>query len=157
MEVRINEFKKFDFWSIIFAWTAGTVINLMTPSMASVNLVNNMERPRFYKTHGKNFALKVKNFLLHPDNRLYLSLMLPSMFLILIGRIIMIIGLIHIIFDKSKLPLSTFFILVSSYILAVTGPVVSAARYRIPIEPILITLTAVGIICILSWWKNRLT
>ena len=157
MGIGFNEFKKFDFWSIIYAWTSGSVVNLMAPSMSSVNLVNYLERPRFYKTSGENIILKVKNFLFHPDNHFYLFLMLPSIFFILIGRIIMIIGLIHIIFDKSKLPLSILFILVWSYILAVTGPIVSAARYRIPIEPILITFTALGGICIYSWWKNRLT
>jgi hypothetical protein len=157
MEVGFNEFKKFDYWSIIYAWTTGTAINLMTPSMASVNLVNYIERPRFYKTHGRNFALKVRNFLLHPDNSLYLSLMLPSIFFILVGRFFMLFGLIYMLIDKTKLPLAILLFLFSSYILAVTGPIVSAARYRLPLEPILITLTALGLLYLHARWNKRMT
>ena len=127
----------------------------MAPSITSVSLIDKMERPRFYKTQGDNFVMKVVNFLFHPDNRLYLSLMLPSIFLILLGRMLMIIGFIYVLNNKAKLPLTIFLLLVTSYIFAVTGPMVNAARYRLPIEPVLITFTAVGLICIHSWWKNK--
>lgn len=44
-------------------------------------------------------------------------------------------------------------LLVSAYTLAVTGPLVSASRYRMPMEPVMIALTAVGVVWL--WQRAR--
>ena len=154
-EVALIELKSMGLWAITYAWTVGSFINLMTPSTASLGFIDRMERPRFYKTKGSNILIKIINFLFHPDNRIYLIFLLPSFFLLLLIRLFFMIGLINLFNNASKLHLTILALLLSGYIFAVTGPVVGGARFRLPIEPVLITVTTVGLINSYCYWKTR--
>lgn len=79
---------------IAYAWAGGALVNSLAPSMSAVGYLERMERPRFYAAEGDHVLAKAWNFLLHPDNRLYLLLMLPAIVLTLISRVFLLVGMV---------------------------------------------------------------
>lgn len=151
-----QELIKLGLGNILYAWTAGATINLFTPSLASVSILDKMERPRFYQTAGEHFLDKAWNFLTHPDNRVYLILMLPAIFITVVMRVLMLQGL----WRQLRTPWSArvvlfYYLLVAAYVFVITGPLVSAARYRMPAETILSAITAVGLWTAFKWLQRQ--
>lgn len=145
MAVAKQEMLRLDVDEIAYAWLSGAVINVFTPSVSSISLLDKLDRPRFYYVQGANFIDKAVRFLLHPDNRLYLSVVLPGILVTLLLRVAMVYGFVHILRDREVWPALFLMLMAALYILAVTGPLVSAARYRLPIEPIMTVFAAMGI------------
>ena len=156
MDIAKEEILKLGLINTLKAWVGGAVINMMSPSLSSNPAVVAMDRPRFYETKGDGFFDKTVNFLLHEDNRVYLFLMLPAIVLTIILRFIFMIGVWKSIklgeYDGGRLIVLLIYF---TYVLAITGPVVGAARYRLPIEPILIIFTSIGIYEVLRKYKKR--
>ena len=103
-----------------------------------------MERPRFYQTSGSTITDKAWNFLTGADNLVFLSLMIPALLTVLIFRSVQLVGFVSVV-RQWQLPAAPFLymLLMSLYVLAVTGPVVGV-KYRLPLEPFLVLLTAIG-------------
>ena len=70
--------------------------------------------------------------------------MMPAILVTIILRFFALSGLISAIkspgYDLSKIIILFTYL---TYILAITGPIVGAARYRLPIEPILIIFSSI--------------
>jgi len=159
MDIAKKEMLELGFFNTLKAWFSGATINVLVPSLSSSPTIVAMDRPRFYDAKGDGFIAKVVNFLFHKDNRLYLMLMIPAIILTFVFRFFAVVGLLASIkslqYDSSKIIILFMYM---TYVLAITGPIVGAARYRLPIEPILIIFTAIGIhyiLNMLSEYNNR--
>ncbi len=121
--------------NILNAWIRGSVLNIFAPGITSAALLVNMKRPGFYNSKGDSFLGKLFNFLFHRDNRLYLFLMIPSVAGLLIFRFLQVLS-VYELGKGSRLYFgaSLFMFCYLLYFLALTGPVVNASRYRLPIE-----------------------
>jgi hypothetical protein len=147
MKVAKEELSSLNLVQISYAWLGGSLLNIFTPSISSLPELVQMKRPRFFETEGVNFVSKAFNFLTHPDNRLYLLIVLPAILITLVSRTIIAIGIWNYIRgNRPKLFAMAFLLIYTAYFLIITGPLVSAARYRLPIEPVLIIFLGYGII-----------
>ena len=155
MDIAKKEMLNLGFVNTIKAWFSGATINMLVPSLSSNPIIVGMERPRFYDAKGDNFIDKSINFLFHEDNRIYMILMIPAILLTIIFRFFALAGLISAIkspeYDIKKI---TILFAYMTYILAITGPIVGAARYRLPIEPILIIFSSIAFSRILSKYNK---
>ena len=155
MDIAKKEMLNLGFVNTIKAWFSGATINMLVPSLSSNPIIVGMERPRFYDAKGDNFIDKSINFLFHEDNRIYMILMIPAILLTIIFRFFALAGLISAIkspeYDIKKIAILFAYM---TYILAITGPIVGAARYRLPIEPILIIFSSIAFSRILSKYNK---
>ncbi len=137
-------------YPLLKAWTLGSAVNLLAPSLHAVPWMERMDRPRFYETHGDSLAAKVWNFLTDPKGRLYLSLMVPAILWTVAIRIVQGAGIFHAVRARASRPSALFLLATAAYVLAVTGPILGI-KYRLPLEPILVCFLAVGLAC---WWER---
>ena len=127
--------------AILKAWFFGTVKNLFAPSIIDMSYLLQIKRPHFFYTEGKTLIDRAWNFI-SGMRGLFVWMVLGSILLLLISRLIQLYGLFHMI--KFKIWEGIFFIIAILYFLLISGPV-GYAKYRLPFEPILIVLTAIGI------------
>jgi hypothetical protein len=155
VSVAMEELVKLRISQIAYAWFGGVILNVFTPSITSLPALVQMKRPRFFDTEGQDFVQKTLNFLGHSDNRVYLVLVGPAILLTLLFRGVAIIGVVSNV-TRPEVSWACLAILsiAGLYILAVTGPLVSAARYRLPLEPIFIVFTALGIVRLYDTWND---
>ena len=145
MEVAQRALREMSIGELTWAWGAGAMINLTAPSLSSVPLISQMERPRFYEVSGRTPLDKVVNFLRGAKHWPYVLLMVGAGVLTVAFRLVQGVGGAHLFGHRPDaigplLYLSAVFV----YILAITGPVVGV-KYRLPLEPMLILLTAAGL------------
>jgi hypothetical protein len=145
MEVAQGALREMSVGELARAWGAGAMINLFAPSLSSVPPVSTMERLRFYETPGRTPLDKVVNFLRGAKHWPYVFLMVGAGALTVAFRLVQGVGGVHLFRHRPDmigplLYLSAVFV----YILVVTGPVVGV-KYRLPLEPLLILLTAAGL------------
>lgn len=138
-EISIKKLRELTYIEIFKGWSSGIILNLFIPNVSSLPLLIKMQRPRFFYSEGNNLYDKIWNFSKKISASLYFKIMIIGTFATLVLRICSLIGFIEILRDKSmkgnvKIYIFSFFL----YFLIITGPLVSAARYRLPIEPILI-------------------
>ena len=130
-------------FNIVKAWTVGSVLNLISPSLSFAPAFRAMDHNSFYMTPGKNVIEKLLNYVLDSDNILFISLLVmgtisSSIFLFtgFCGMVVMLRAR-----DKQIFSCAILFFLVACYFLALTGPIIGP-KYRIPIEPLLILCTS---------------
>jgi hypothetical protein len=134
------------------AWAVGTVINLISPSLAFSPVVRSMEHPSFYMTGGSGIFEKMYNYISKTNSLLYISLLFfgtVSSFLFVLATIV---GFLKIISkDRAMAESATLYFLftVVVYFVAITGPVIGV-KYRLPIEPIM-TIFVVYAISRIKW------
>lgn len=150
--------------AIVKSWSVGSVINLLSPAIISSPLVRNMERPSFTATFGANPVEKIWNYF--AENKAFTLVVLPAAALTTLWRVVAGLGLLQLRprtsgeyseGDASLLdPAQTFFLLVvGTYILAVTGPVVGV-KYRLPLEPMFDIFLAASLLwCVDLWTRQR--
>ena len=129
--------------NIVKAWTVGSVLNLISPSLSFAPAFRAMDHNSFYMTPGKNVTEKLLNYVFDADNILFISLLVvgtisSSIFLFtgLCGLVVMLRTR-----DTHIISCAIFFFLVAGYFFAVTGPIIGP-KYRMPIEPLLILCTS---------------
>jgi 4-amino-4-deoxy-L-arabinose transferase-like glycosyltransferase len=126
--------------NILHAWSAGAIINLLSPSAAVAPLVRNMEHPSFYETPGNGSVDKLFNYITNTSSLLYLSIVIIGTIVSAVFLIISIFGLYRMIkFEwvtgqNREMVLFSLFIII--YFMAITGPIIGV-KYRLPIEPIM--------------------
>lgn len=145
MEVAKLALQEMSIGEVTWAWSAGAMLNLFSPSLSAVPLVRNMERTRFYEVPGRTPVEKVWNFLSRSSSSSYLAWMIPAIVLTVVVRGVLVWGILcgagrRLIAGDALL----YLLAVGLYILAITGPVVGV-KYRLPLEPMLILLTAAGL------------
>jgi len=126
--------------NILHAWSAGTVINLLSPSIAYAPAVRVMKHPSFYETPGDGTIKKLFNYVTNIDSLLYLSMIAIGTIVSTVFLIISIFGLYRmikfefIIRQNREILLFSLFVII--YFMAITGPIVGV-KYRLPMEPIM--------------------
>lgn len=127
--------------AIAKAWSVGAAKNLFAPAVVDMSYLLGIERPHFSYTEGKNVIEQTWNFVVGTRGVFSLALV-ASMMLIAVSRVLQLWGL-SLLLRKDPWK-GSFFLLIIGYFLLVSGPV-GYAKYRLPFEPILTVLLAVGI------------
>jgi 4-amino-4-deoxy-L-arabinose transferase-like glycosyltransferase len=127
--------------AIAKAWFFGMAKNLFAPSIIDFSYLLDIERPHFFYTEGRTTLERAWNFVTGMKGW-FAWAVIGSMVLLVLSRTVQVWGLIYLFRRK---PWEGFFlVLIVGYFLIVSGPV-GYAKYRLPFEPILIVLLAVGL------------
>jgi 4-amino-4-deoxy-L-arabinose transferase-like glycosyltransferase len=124
------------FINILKAWTVGSVINFLAPSVALSPALRAMEHPSFYETKGNGVVEKLFNYIKNSSGFLYLSILAVGTIISIIFTMLALVGVFKMISELPPITVTTLLLLVG-YFLAITGPIIGV-KYRLPIEPILI-------------------
>jgi len=137
MDTAKEGMKEIGLFNMVKAWIIGSAINMSLPSIHLNKSVREMKTASYYRTDGNNIYEKIKLFLYNSNSIKYIILMVVFGFFTVLFNIIKFIGII--IFIKKRKYLDELFVLllVTLYFIIIAGPVLSA-RFRIPIEPVLI-------------------
>jgi len=129
------------------AWLEGMAINLGAPALIADPRVRALPRPSFYHTPGARLWEKAQTYLF-ADAGLYQLLLIVGLVAMLPFLALEAIGFLML---ARTLPWAAAFAAgLIGYFLLVNGPVASA-KYRMPIEPVLIVLAAIP----LAWLASR--
>ena len=123
------------FINILKAWTVGSVINLLAPSVAFSPALRAMEHPSFYETEGNGIIEKLFNYIKNSSGFLYLSILAVGTIISIIFTMLALAGVFKMISALPPITVTTLLLLVG-YFFAITGPIIGV-KYRLPIEPIL--------------------
>lgn len=141
--------------NMLHAWTAATVINLSTPSIAYMPVVRSMDHPSFYSTIGDGAINKLFNYVKNTDNLLYLLLITIGTVTSLVFLYLSLFGFYIILkttcTNKNNLEILLFSVVIIAYFIIITGPIVGV-KYRLPIEPL---MTLFSTYAIIDFLKNR--
>ena len=121
------------------AWLEGMVMNLGAPALLADPRVRSLPKPSFYHTPGASLWEKARAYLLD-DPGLYQLLLAIGLLATLPFLVLAAVGLIML---ARAMPWAAIFAGgVLAYFLLLNGPVASA-KYRVPMEPVLIVLAAI--------------
>jgi len=138
--------------AIIKAWLFGMTKNLFAPAIIDLSYLLKIERPHFFYTGGKTLYERGITFLRSLKGWFGFAV-LANMTVLLLARLIQVWGLILLM--KAKIWEGTLFFLTIAYFLLVSGPV-GYAKYRLPLEPVLIILLGIGMADLyLRLFQNR--
>ena len=127
--------------AIIKAWLFGMAKNLFSPAIIDFSYLLDIERPHFFYTEGKALFERGWNFIRNMRG-FFGWAVVGSLVILIVTRFIQLWGFFLMLRKKKWEALFCFLII--SYFLIISGPV-GYAKYRLPIEPILIILMAIGI------------
>jgi hypothetical protein len=129
-------------FNIVHAWSAGAIINFLSPSIAYAPSVRAMDHPSFYATPGNGTIEKLINYVFNTNSWFYLFIITIGTLSSIVFLIISIFGIYKMTVYKSttmshdrKILLFSLFIML--YFIAITGPIVGV-KYRLPLEPIMV-------------------
>lgn len=121
------------------AWAAGAAINLASPATLMIPRVMRLPRVGFYETQGASPVEKALSFLTRSSSSAYLVWLAGGALIEWPIRLLAIAGLLVALRRRPTRPAAIFALLWIGFVLAVQGPVASA-KYRLPIEPLAMTL-----------------
>lgn len=128
--------------NVLHAWSAGALINFLSPSAAYAPVVRAMDHPSFYATPGNGTIEKLINYVFNTNSWFYLFIITIGTLSSIVFLIISIFGIYKMAVYKSttmshdrKILLFSLFIML--YFIAITGPIVGV-KYRLPLEPIMV-------------------
>jgi len=146
-EVAREEMAKLPLKAFALAWLEGMAINLGAPALIADPRARALPRPSFYNTPGGGLWEKARSYLF-ADPGLYQLLLIAGLVAMLPFLALEAIGFVML---ARTLPWAAAFAAgVIGYFLLVSGPVASA-KYRMPMEPVLIVLAAIP----LAWLMQR--
>lgn len=140
-----EEMRKFSIADFTKAWLIGAAINIGSPAIILSPPVSSLPRTGFYGTAASTFTEKVRDFLFHSDNAAYAWVLIAGLVGLALIRVVELAGLF--VLFKRRVPLAVLALLGGwcAYILLVNGPV-GSPKYRLPMEPVFVTLTAAGLV-----------
>ncbi|MEW6664784.1 MAG: glycosyltransferase family 39 protein [Thermodesulfobacteriota bacterium] len=133
------------------AWAVGALKNLFAPALVDMSGLMGIERPRFFSVEGRTTPEKVWNFVRSIQGT-FGWVVIGSMIWLLAARAVDLWGLVMVM--RERLWEGALMCLVILYYLVISGPV-GYAKYRLPIEPILIVLLAIGIRDLYGRWMRK--
>jgi hypothetical protein len=137
IEILTDEPKK----AMIKAWLFGMAKNLLAPAVIDLSYLLSIERPHFFYTEGKTLWERGWNFIRQVKGS-FSWVLVASMVGLAVARVVQAWGLLLLM--KKDLWRASLLLLMIGYFLILSGPV-GYAKYRLPYEPILIILCAIGI------------
>lgn len=133
------------------AWTQGAIVTLFAPATLSDGRVRALPRPSFYETPGGSLPVRAYHYFFGAFGT-FQAIILSSSLLSFLSLITLTIGGLALIRRSPLAALGAA--LVIGYFLAVSGPT-SGPKYRMPIQPILIVLAAIGTHSAINWRIGR--
>lgn len=137
--------------AIAKAWFFGIIKNLFAPAAIDFSYLLKISRPHFFYTEGKTLFARGWN-LIRGIKGWFRWALIGSIVGLVISRLIQVLGFV-LLFQKRKWE-AGLCVLIIGYFLALSGPV-GYAKYRLPFEPILIVLLAIGLRDLWERWKGR--
>ncbi|WP_425402984.1 hypothetical protein [Hwanghaeella sp.] len=136
--------------AVLSAWVKGAVLNLASPASTISPLLSELPRQGFYDTPGDSLADKVWNFLFDNEGALYTALLLISAAPIPVALLLACLGFAVCLRGgrATAIPAVLLF-LWAGYTLGLNGPVFSP-KYRLPLEPVWVVMTAIGLMVCLE-------
>ena len=128
-------------WRLVKVWVQGAAINLLSPSVLSDARVRALPRPSFYETRGTGLVSRLWQYFF-ADPGWFQIVVLLALAASLVVVLIQLVGLWRLI--RAAPFAAAGFILLLGYFLAISGPT-AGPKYRMPMEPALIVLFAVGL------------
>ncbi|MDY7035585.1 MAG: glycosyltransferase family 39 protein [Thermodesulfobacteriota bacterium] len=141
VEMAIDYLKREPKMAIIKAWIFGVVKNLFAPAIIDLSYLLDIERPHFFYTEGKTLIERALNFMKNMQG-FFGWAVIGSLITLILMRFIQLWGFIQAI--RINLWKGLLLCLIVFYFLLVSGPI-GYAKYRLPFEPIMIILMAIGI------------
>jgi hypothetical protein len=141
MRLAFEELSKFPLWRLAKVWTQGAVISLLSPAVLSDSRVRALPRPSFYATPGKSLFERASNYFLS-DVGAFQVVVLAGLAASLAAFALQIWGYVVLV-RRSRLAAAAAALFVG-YFLAVSGPT-AGPKYRMPYEPVMIVLFALGL------------
>lgn len=157
-EVAVEMWRPLSITATAKAWIYGAVINMASPAVILSPPVIEIPRTGFYNTPGNSMFAKSVNFLFHSESAHYTWILLAGGLGVAIFRLVQFIGGIVLVRESWRAPHkigpAVLLMLWLGFILAVNGPIASP-KYRLPLEPVLNVLTAIGFCFIYEWNAKR--
>ena len=125
--------------AIVKSWVKGAIQNLASPVIAIDPRVRQLNEKSFYNSKGKSIFEKALNFIAD-NNPTFVIILLIGLLISLIFSVAQLCGFFLLI--KRHKWAAIFGLLYVLYFLLISGPV-GSAKYRIPIEPVLIIFQSV--------------
>lgn len=138
----LNSLISYPLKSILSAWMEGAVMNLAAPALVIDQRLRELSTLHYYEIQGKNIIERVAKYLIN-NSKLYTTIVVCMLLLVPISIILKCYGLFILARKYRGIAILTVFYIL--YFLIINGPVASP-KYRLPIEPALIILTAIGIL-----------
>ena len=127
--------------AILKAWGFGMAKNLFAPAVIDLSYLLNLDRPHFFSTKGRTFVERAKNFI-HEMEGIFGWIVIGSVAGLAMARVLQSLG--FFILARHEFWNAAFLFCITLYFLLISGPV-GYAKYRLPFEPLLIVLAAIGI------------
>jgi hypothetical protein len=137
--------------SVVKAWVSGMVINLGTPAIVTDPRIRKLNNGSFMNSTGSGAYERLLTFIGNNEN-LYITWIVAGMVGGAIALIFQAVGSI-LLFRNMLFPFAIC-ILWIFYFLILSGPV-SAPKYRLPIEPVLIIFQALAISKLIARRKSQ--
>jgi len=136
--------------AVVSAWVKGAVFNLISPASTIAPIVSTLPRQGFYDTPGDSLGDKAWNFLFNNQGALYPVILLTSAIPIPIALLLAFFGFYVCLRGgkQTAIPAVLLF-LWAGYTLGLNGPVFSP-KYRLPLEPVWVVMTAIGLMVCLE-------
>jgi len=147
----IEELLKIPVTRLLKVWAQGAAISLFSPSVLSHGRVRALPRPSFYQTPGKNLVERARHYLFD-DPGWFQAIVILALAASLISVIFQLLGLWRM-FQLSRIAFFSSLLYVG-YFLALSGPT-AGPKYRMPYEPIMIILFALGLAGLLLRGKPK--
>jgi hypothetical protein len=125
--------------AFVRAWLEGMVISLAAPALIADPRVRALPKPSYYNTPGANLWQKARAYLFD-DPGLYQVLLLIGLTATIPFLLLEAIGFVML--ARMRPWAAVFAGAVLAYFLVLNGPV-ATAKYRLPMEPVLIVLAAI--------------
>lgn len=135
--------------AIMKAWLFGMIKNLFSPGIIDLSYLLGIERPHFFYTEGTTTLERAWNFIRGMKGWFGWAVV-ANIVVLLLSRIIQVWGLMQLM--RRKPWEAGLFVLIIAYFLLISGPV-GYAKYRLPFEPILIVLLAIGLKDLKDRWR----
>jgi len=123
------------FLNVLKAWTVGSVINLLMPSVAYAPALRSIKHPSFYGTKGSGIVEKLFNYINNSNGLFYLSFLIVGTIISIIFMTLALAGVFKMILELQPV-IVVVLILLIFYFLTITGPIIGV-KYRLPVDPIL--------------------
>lgn len=130
-------------WPVAKAWFYGAAINLGAPVATIFPPLAQLPRTGFFATPGDSVPGKAFNFLFRSDNVIFSWATVLGILGVAAFRLVQLRGAIALLGERRHWPVALLMFSWIAFILLVSGPVASP-KYRLPIEPVLMVLLAVG-------------
>lgn len=142
-QVASEALRELGFAAIAKAWFYGAAINLGAPAATIFPPLAKLPRTGFFATPGTSMPEKVGNFLFRSDNAFFAWALLAGIAGLIALRLVQARGAVALLGQRRLFAATGLLASWVAFILLVNGPIASP-KYRLPIEPVLMILTAAG-------------